>query len=245
MPRNNSIDILKFICAFLVILIHASYPYKDAVLPITDVAVPLFFCISGFFIFGRGCNTNRIKRIAIVIAWSFALYFVKTELYHLAVMKQAYFLSVKDWINLLIFNDVAFAIHLWYLPAYLYTLFVVYVIEKYNKWNLAFYFIIPLLVIGTIIKMNVPGPQIQYHRNFLFLGLPYVLTGALIRRWSDSNSLNICNLIKLRGGGIILCGFNGHPKVYRYRRKELVTFCKRCRCVFVGCMHIFVCSFDS
>lgn len=200
MLRNNTIDILKFICAFLVILNHACYPYKDAVLPITEIAVPLFFCISGFFIFGRGCNASRIKRIAIIIAWSFVLYFAKTELYHLAIMRQAYFLSVNDWINLLIFNDVAFAIHLWYLPAYLYTLFVVYAIEKYNKWNLSFYFIIPLLVIGTIIKMNVPGPQIQYHRNFLFLGLPYVLAGALLRSKLGGNCLNACKLKKLMGG---------------------------------------------
>lgn len=200
MVRNNTIDILKFICAFLVILIHASYPYKDAVLPVTDVAVPLFFCISGFFIFGRGCNTNRIKRIAIIIAWSFVLYFAKTELYHLVVMRQAYFLSVNDWINLLIFNDVAFAIHLWYLPAYLYALFVVYAIEKYNMWSFSFYFIIPLLVIGTIIKMNVPGPEIQYHRNFLFSGLPYVLTGAFLRSKLAGNDLNMCKLKKLMGG---------------------------------------------
>lgn len=201
MNRNNTIDILKFICAFLVILIHASYPGKDVLLPITGVAVPLFFCISGFFIYGSGCNTKRIKRIAIIIAWSFALYFVKTELYHLIVMKQAYFLSVEDWINLLLFNDVAFSIHLWYLPAYLYSLFVVYAIEKYNKWNLSFYFIIPLLIIGTIIKMNVTGSQIQYHRNFLFLGLPYVLSGALFRRMMDANFFNIN---KLRGGVLFL-----------------------------------------
>ncbi len=204
MDRNNAIDILKLICAFLVILIHASYPYKDAVLPITDVAVPLFFCISGFFIYGSGCNTKRISRIATIFALSFALYFVKTELYHLIVMKQVYFLSVKDWINLLVFNDVAFSIHLWYLPAYLYSLLVVYAIDRYKKWNLSFYFIIPLLIVGTIIKMNVPEPQIQYHRNFLFLGLPYVLSGALVRSKIESNDLNMCKLNALRGGCYVL-----------------------------------------
>lgn len=198
MNRYNSIDTLKFICAFLVILIHASYPYKAEVIPITDEAVPLFFCISGFFIYGKGCDTKRIKRIAILILWSFALYFIKTELYHLIVLKEVYLLSFKNWIDLLIFNDVAFSIHLWYLPAYLYSLFGVYAIEKYGKWNISFWFIIPLLIIGTIIKLNVQGPQIQYHRNFLFFGLPYVLTGVYIKKATSANTLSINKLI---GGG--------------------------------------------
>jgi len=202
MNRYNSIDILKFICAFLVILIHASYPYKSEVIPITDVAVPLFFCISGFFIYGKGCDTKRIKRIAILILWSFALYFIKTELFHILVLKQVYFLSFKNWIDLLVFNDVAFSIHLWYLPAYLYSLFVVYAIEKYDKWDFSFWFIIPLLIVGTIIKLNVPGPQIQYHRNFLFFGLPHVLTGAYIKKIISANALFVNKLI---GGGKLFC----------------------------------------
>ena len=40
--RNHSIDSLKLLCALLVVLIHCKYPYKADVLPVTDVAVPLF-----------------------------------------------------------------------------------------------------------------------------------------------------------------------------------------------------------
>lgn len=51
--RNHSIDSLKLVCALLVVFIHCKYPYRDVVIPLTDVAVPLFFCISGYFVSGR------------------------------------------------------------------------------------------------------------------------------------------------------------------------------------------------
>lgn len=44
--RNHIIDSLKLLCALLVVFIHCKYPYKRELLPYTDVAVPLFFCIS-------------------------------------------------------------------------------------------------------------------------------------------------------------------------------------------------------
>lgn len=68
--RNHSIDSLKLLCALLVVLIHCKYPYKADVLPVTDVAVPLFFCISGYFVFGTKRSWKRVGRIAKIFAWS-------------------------------------------------------------------------------------------------------------------------------------------------------------------------------
>lgn len=48
--RNYSIDILKFICAILVVFLHTDCVYHDYILPLTRCAVPCFFMISGYFI---------------------------------------------------------------------------------------------------------------------------------------------------------------------------------------------------
>lgn len=114
--RNNSLDSLKLICALLVVFIHCNYPYKSELLPITDVAVPLFFCISGYLIFGVKRNCTRIGRIGKIFAWVFVLYLLKTEAFRLTTSHQLFIPTFEDIIHLVCFNDVVFSIHLWYLP---------------------------------------------------------------------------------------------------------------------------------
>ncbi|MFQ9797341.1 MAG: acyltransferase family protein [Bacteroides uniformis] len=46
--RNYSIDLLKTILAFLIVLHHSPSPFHDTMQPITTCAVPTFFMISGF-----------------------------------------------------------------------------------------------------------------------------------------------------------------------------------------------------
>ena len=182
--RNHAIDSLKLVCALLVVCIHCHYPYKRELLPITDVAVPLFFCISGYFLYGAKRNWNRIKRIAIIFAWSAALYLLKTEIFQLATLHQPWIPTLHDLTNLVIFNDVTFSIHLWYLPAYIYVLVIAFFIDKYNLWKASFYAIVPLLLAGVLIKCAIADTcpeQIQYYRNALFTGLPYFMLGAFVK----------------------------------------------------------------
>ena len=182
--RNHSIDSLKLLCALLVVLIHCKYPYKAEVLPITDVAVPLFFCISGYFVFGANRSWNRIYHIVQIFVWSAALYFIKTEVFSLLTTHSLWIPSSHAVTNFLIFNDVAFSIHLWYLPAYIYVLVIAFFVDKYNLWKVSFYTIIPLLLVGVLIKYSIADicpEEIQYYRNAYFCGLPYFLVGGLIK----------------------------------------------------------------
>lgn len=182
--RNHSIDSLKLLCALIVVFIHCKYPYKAEVLPITDVAVPLFFCISGYFVFGAKRNLGRINRIMQIFAWSAALYLVKTEVLSLLTTHSLWIPSWHAVTNLLLFNDVAFSIHLWYLPAYIYVLVIAFFIDKYDFWKTSFHAIIPLLLTGVLIKYSLADicpEEIQYYRNAYFTGLPYFLVGAMIK----------------------------------------------------------------
>ena len=62
MKRNYSIDILKTICCFLIIIIHIPWNFKEEILPLTRCAVPCFFMISGFFLYQKdGIDLCKIK----------------------------------------------------------------------------------------------------------------------------------------------------------------------------------------
>lgn len=49
--RYNSLDVLKVLCAFFIVCIHAPFPgtWGGYFTSITRIAVPIFFMISGFF----------------------------------------------------------------------------------------------------------------------------------------------------------------------------------------------------
>ncbi len=184
MERNHSIDVLKLICALLVVFIHCEYPYKSELLPITDVAVPLFFCISGYFVFGTKTYPKHIVRIVGIFAWSALLYLTKTEFFHLLTTNQLWIPSLKAICNFVFFNDVAFSYHLWYLPTYIYVLILAYIIDKFSLWRFSLGMIIPLLLVGVYIKYSISDvcpKEIEYYRNAYFCGLPYFLTGALMK----------------------------------------------------------------
>lgn len=184
--RNYSIDSLKLICAFLVVFVHCKYPYKAEVLPVTNVAVPLFFGISGYFVFGAKRSWKRVGRIAEIFAWSALLYLAKTEAFHLLTTQKLWMPSWHAVENFIFFNDVAFSIHLWYLPAYIYVLVMAFFIDKFKLWRISFYTIIPLLLIGVFVKYfiaDVCPEEIHYYRNAYFCGLPYFLVGAIVRNY--------------------------------------------------------------
>ena len=215
--RSTSIDSLKCICALLVVFIHCHYPYKQYVIPITDVAVPLFFVCSGYFIYCNGSSKKRLLRILYIICWSFTLYFLKTELFHIFSQKELFILSLTDIVNLVCFNNVVFSIHLWYLAAYLYVLIIIYYIDNHLFWKFSFYSIIPLLIIGIFIKQHVNKTcpeEIYYYRNFLFVGLPYVLIGAYIRhlphlRKNKNMAVTLTIIILI----LIICRYYTHNNV--------------------------------
>lgn len=188
--RNFSIDVLKFICALLVVLLHTKWMYQNELLPITRCAVPCFFMISGYLLYTRGgIGIVKLKRniihIAVITLWVTLLFLLWKEL--LSIKNNVIYIPTKiDIINWIIFNDCPFAFHLWYLYAYIYVLIIILIIDFYNKWKILFSFIPLLLMIDLIygtyscLFWDRIFPYI-YVRNFMFVGLPYFSLGALIK----------------------------------------------------------------
>lgn len=206
MQRNYSIDILKIICAVLVVFIHAEYAYKDLVLPLTRCAVPCFFMISGYLMYKEEMQSSivkSLKRISLITLWSSLTFYFFSAIvvsHNLGLV----FPSKQDLFNLVLFNDYPFAFHLWYLYAYIYVLIITYVFNRCHKINWLFY-LIPILLIGDLCfgkySLLLWGREFNYLyvRNFLFVGLPYFSLGMLLRRYD--NKLLYVRL--LQWGGVI------------------------------------------
>lgn len=162
--RNYSIDILKFICAILVVFLHTDCVYHDYILPLTRCAVPCFFMISGYLLFNDGdIEISRLKRstrnILHIIVWStllFACYKEAVAIHQGSV----YIPSLRELFNFIVLNENPFGGHLWYLGAYLYVLLIAMIISKYKIWKYM----------------------------FLFVGLPYFALGACLKKYSDKIS---------------------------------------------------------
>ena len=206
--RNNSIDILKFICAILVVLLHCQWKYHDLLLPLARSAVPCFYMISGFLLFNDGGIGNErlmrnLKNILKITIISTLLFFVWDELLSIFSKRTVLIPSFREMTEWIIFNDCPFGIHLWYLYAYIYALLIVTLFEKLRKLKYLF-FSIPFLLLADVILgkygmvlfgIDVPVP---YLRNFLFVALPNFCLGMLLKKYQKQ--FNITKIVLLGGG---------------------------------------------
>lgn len=190
--RNILLDILKVVAALFVIGIHAGFllEYNKIVYQIVTngifrIAVPLFFCINGFFLFSVFKN-NRIKIWAKRVG---ILYLVWMLIY-------SYFWTYLNDFNLLkMSTTLLFGFnHLWYLVALLFGGLVLHKFRNAsNTLLIASAFV--LFLIGIIIQyvgqFHVFAQQpildklINYpplHRNFLLYAFPLLSIGYVIRR---------------------------------------------------------------
>lgn len=190
--RNYSIDILKFICAILVVFLHTNWKFQQVFLPFTRCAVPCFFIISGYLLFDKqGINPERLKRNFIHVGkisfWATVFFCIFKEALNIISKGIIWSPTLKEMIAWIFLNENPFGFHLWYLFAYLYVLLVIMIINKYSKWQVLYY-MIPLLLMTdlvfgkySLLLWNWEPPYI-YVRNFLFVGLPYFTIGTIIKK---------------------------------------------------------------
>lgn len=213
MSRVYSIDGMKAIAGFLVVLIHQKFPgiLGEIITPLARIAVPFFFITSGFLLYSHKQKQlslkikKQIKFILIITALSTILYLLWETIVNLnqgnsiqQFIKENF--SLVKIAKLMVLNDIQIGSHLWYLYAYIYVLVIYFFINKY-KWQKFFYKLIPILLIidlimgkYSILLFNINIPFI-FVRNFMFVGLPYFMMGNLIAKINDENSFKINNNI--------------------------------------------------
>lgn len=194
--RKTEIDVLKSLAALLIVCIHAPFQGKigDYFVSICRIGVPIFFMITGYFydtVVERGKEFIQIKKIFRLFLCVNVLYLCWKVLLSIASGKGLlkYFeeiLTVDLIIEGLVFNESPFNGHLWYLGALLYSLIIIFMFNRLKAIKILF-FITPFLLMTDLIfgkyscvLLGVEFP-VFYVRNFLFVGIPYIIIGMLIR----------------------------------------------------------------
>lgn len=176
--RNLGIDILKFVCAFLVCAVHFSpSPYLRA---IARVAVPVFFLLSGYF------TENSCKQDAHKIGKKNLKFFIKTVIV-LAIFVSLHFLFLTLTKDLTGGVKKGFLFPLWYLVALVVVNLIYYLAVRFKFEKFLHYLILPLLVVslmlGSYSTLIFKTDFILYlSRNGLLTGLPFFLLGVVTNR---------------------------------------------------------------
>lgn len=204
--RNHSFDALKFILAILVVFRHAPSEYQMEVMPITTCGVPAFFMVSGWLMYAKEVSAERFlkssKRIGKIFIYSALFYYMVYWFQHGHIQEP----TVKDIIMFLVFNDVSFAGHLWYLAAYIYVLLALALIYKHSSPKIL-YWIAPSLVAiyltadiyYIITDMRHTLTFVFIFRSWLFTGIPFFCFGVFMNLRSEGGKVTI-----ERGKGILL-----------------------------------------
>lgn len=214
-----TIDIMKFICALLVICIHTA-PFMDIspnvdfflVQIISRLAVPFFFIISGFFVFSHidttkswkdEQNLGYIKKYLLRIC---KIYLIWTIIYlPLTIwdgMKGGFtFTYVIRYVRDFFINGSYY--HLWYLPGLIFASAFVYIMYlKFGKKK-TFLTVLILYLVGAlynIFSVSFMDNQLialynslfMTTRNGLFFGSIFVYLGAVCSNFEGYMDKRTC-----------------------------------------------------
>ncbi len=172
--------------------IHFSSFYRLALAPLLRTAVPVFFIITGYFLYSADRSAaiarckKSLRKLSILFLWSNALYFA----WHLAFYFRGGHFPIGSWrgvVYFLIFGD-SFCVALWYLTACLQTLFAFWIALKFRmeRW---LYPVIPAgllfaLLFGRYCIIDHPL-SLPFIRNAFTTGMPCFLLGWLTHRYAD------------------------------------------------------------
>lgn len=197
MDRNRNVDLLRFICAFLVVCIHTPFPGKIGEMfgVFTRIAVPIFFIISGYFHNHLAENNLLIKSLKKAITIFFVanvfylLWGIIVEVIKGDVLLLNYINSLIDIRKIILFivtNQSMLKEHLWFLGAYIYVIGIAILFEKLKIRRWVIYVIaLCLLILGEMLgtySLLVFGISLPvcFTRNFLFVGIPFYYIGVYI-----------------------------------------------------------------
>lgn len=195
-----AVDCFKFICCILIIAIHAkpfanNYWLDAGVGLVTRFAVPYFFVATGFFFFRTiaGKNTSNNKRLQkyelrifrLYIVW-FIIHMIFNVVISSTIYSPLYYLR-----HFFLPNNGSI---LWFLPATMLAVFIVYELSGVMDSRKIFIFSIACWLLGycmstlsPVFERNMMASDIidfmQKHigiQNGIFFGLPYISLSKLL-----------------------------------------------------------------
>ena len=195
--RNQTIDIIKLIAAFFVILLHFPLPGMtgQCAVRLSNFAVPFFFMCSGYFCYGS-YNKSRIIRKTLHIVGVAALGILLYGIYGIVTSGFSALIAqftVKNILKWALFNVPFIGFyHMWFLYALIYAYLVWLLIGKYNWVNKALPVAISLICFRVLIYEIVPLftdkeiLPISLGRSAWLVGIPFFLVGHSIGARHDA-----------------------------------------------------------
>lgn len=191
--RNTALDLLKVAAFCFIVALHTVNPVdgmSTALNICARVGVPLFFAVSGYFAFGGeveliGRRTARVARIA---AFGLAFYLVvslSTSWGGGFTNYTVELLTPQNLLNLIYFNAVPQAYHLWFLFALVYT-YGIYAIAVALGWGGKAFVLVgaAALVLRWLLSEWGPiDPLSPQLRTWLFMGIPFFALGVGLKIW--------------------------------------------------------------
>lgn len=206
--RNHTIDFMRIVLIFLIVCLHFPlYGFWGIVVKeIAQSAVPLFFMITGFYLYDEDKirisqkASKQAYHIYHLCLWSFVLYFVY-RVFELVILNQNFsswfkgLFGLKNLFEFIVLNDPPVLSTLWFLFAMLYDLLIISFVCKKIHIKKLFFLIIPMCIIRLFIgcySVFVFGVKIDilYTKNFIFAGMLSMLVGFWIASLKDK----LCNL---------------------------------------------------
>lgn len=198
---NTTLNILKCIACFAVVTLHCSFPgiIGKVIYGNARFAVPLFFMVSGYFIYSDDSKEvlhklpRKIIHIFSIYLFMEALYFIwyciKSMIEYPGVKGIIIWISetfkTGNIINYIFFQTTFIASAAWFLVALILCYAITYPIAKYGIWEKTFVFIPILLCINLFLGEVAPflGIESQWYwcSNFWFLGFPFYALGYFTR----------------------------------------------------------------
>ncbi|MBE7069794.1 MAG: acyltransferase [Ruminococcaceae bacterium] len=190
----HSIDVMRIVMAFLVVVIHVPFAGMagDVFITYGKTAVPFFLVICGYFLY-REDSSEMMKRLIKQTKRIF-IFFIAANVFYAGVyavylrvtkgsfdgMKECF--TAKSLTDFALYNLSPFSEHLWYLGSLLYALLIMLLLNKLKLMKFAM-FLAPFLVAAYVVLSHLGiGTPVQL-RNALFVGLGYIMMGMLIRRF--------------------------------------------------------------
>lgn len=165
MKRYNSIDLLKFLCSFMVIYIHANIKnqFGSYLYSFCRIAVPIFFMISGYFLYNSDSKTwSKIKKNLNLLIFS-EIFYIFFEIIKIPFKKSSFTLIFNNLFNFkfLLTNIGEIGGHLWFVRALIYVYIIHAVLKKLKISEKK------ILILCMVISIVDP---------FLFKYLPVILS---------------------------------------------------------------------
>ena len=213
--RINSIDIVRLFAAILVIAIHtqavtwfAGRPNGDIQI-LTRLAVPFFFCTSGYFL-QKAFDREGCSAIAAVLLKTIVLYATLSLVYFTVIFLQNPSLlhESKKWMLIdFLFNGSWY--HLWYLVGVIYSMIMIFLFCRIRLSRLLLPMAVVCYIIGLLgtsyygIGSGLPGLSVLFDsgwfqsiRRIFLMGFPFTVLGWTISEGKPKITLSRKQLLR-------------------------------------------------